>query len=76
MSKNYYLHTLDGLPAAFYDDRVCFMSFYGPANPLATSLKQIRREQDSSKVIDRIDGRDGEFVYSYRRVRLPSAREA
>ena len=43
----YYLHTLDGAPA-YFDPKLgalMFATSNGKAAPLATSLRQIRREQ-------------------------------
>lgn len=47
----YYLHTINDKPAAFYPDQgqICHLTFYGEAGPLATSLRQIKREQAASK---------------------------
>lgn len=43
MSK--YMHTIDGRPAMFDGYQICYATFYGPANKLADSLEQIRKEQ-------------------------------
>jgi len=44
-----YMHTIDGMPAYFEEGgQICHMAHYGKANPLADSLKQIRREQKTS----------------------------
>lgn len=47
--KTYYMHTIDGRPAFFAGDQVCFMNFYGKPSKLALSLKQIRKEQAKSR---------------------------
>ena len=43
----YYLHTIDGKPAYFSRmcDAVVLRSGFGPPQPMATSLAQIKREQ-------------------------------
>jgi hypothetical protein len=62
----YYMHTLDGMPAGFFDGRrVCFTR---KRVPLATSLRQIRREQAISKAND--DDRV-QFEYGYVTVTTP-----
>lgn len=62
----YYMHTLDGHPAGFYDGRaVCFAH---KRIKLATSLHQIRREQAISRAND--DNR-AEFNYGYVTVLVP-----
>jgi len=49
----YYMHTLDGMPAAYMprERQICFLSHYGNrnCNVLATSLQQIRKEQRLSR---------------------------
>ena len=66
MSK--YMHTIDGRPATFDGYQICWATFYGPANTLCGSLRQIRKEQ---KITRRNRDRDGlEFnvgVYGYLR---------
>lgn len=65
--RTFYMHTLDGLPAAFFDGRsVCFTH---KRVLLVPSLRQIRREQATSKRND--DARSGPFIYGYATVRLP-----
>ncbi len=46
---SYYLHTLNGKPAGFYDGQICYASFYGKPTPLCSSLKQIKEEQAASR---------------------------
>lgn len=51
--NKYYMHTIDSHPA-FYNknsNQICYGSFYGAVhhNILATSLKQIRKEQELTK---------------------------
>jgi hypothetical protein len=47
MAKTYYLHTINGEPAEFvpHQKQLCFIGKYGAAGKLASSLRQIRREQ-------------------------------
>lgn len=53
-----YMHTINGRPATFDGYQICFASFYGQANILASSLKQIRREQTITKSNRTADGFD------------------
>lgn len=47
--KNYYIHTLNGRPAFFDGEQICYACKYQRAGNVAcTSLAQIRREQRSS----------------------------
>lgn len=48
----YYLHTLDGRPACFVPGQgICFIMKYDRNPIVATSLKQIRKEQrDDDKI--------------------------
>lgn len=73
MTRTYYLHTLNGLPAVFEPGQgICFASFYGKANQLAASLKQIRAEQRESARIHAEDGfDDAQLKRGHIRVRLP-----
>ena len=64
MSK--YMHTIDGRPATFDGYQICYATFYGPANKLADSLRQIRREQQITIRNRKRDGFDvnvGEYGY-------------
>ncbi len=64
MSK--YMHTIDGRPATFDGYQICFATFYGPANVLADSLRQIRREQQATlrnRKRDRLDVEVGDYGY-------------
>jgi len=67
MKTKYYIHTLDGQPATFDGGQVCFASYYGEPNRLATSLKQIREEQQASKTLRRSEGSEDACEYGYRR---------
>lgn len=71
--KTYYMHTIDRRPAAYFPDNgICHMDFYGKPNPLAASLKQIRREQKITIEQRRARGLEqDETKYGYRRVCLP-----
>jgi hypothetical protein len=64
----YYLHTLDGKPAAFDGNQVHFMAH---GNRLASSLDQIRAEQKASAAWRGDKGYSLLHTYGYRRVRLP-----
>lgn len=48
MSKTIYIHTINGLPATFNGDQICYASFYGPGNRPAYSLKEIRQQQKAT----------------------------
>jgi hypothetical protein len=65
-----YIHTLNDSPAVFDGERVCFANFYGPPNKPATSLRQIRREQQVSIDDDAARCVQGEWLYGYRRYRV------
>ena len=65
--KTYYLHTLDGQPADFSGEQVCYAVHYGKPNKLATSLKQIRREQQASREYRERIGFENDCEYGYRR---------
>lgn len=59
-----YMHTLNGVPANFYErDGVCFSA---KAIKLADSLKQIRMEQKKCQEMRRKKGRSPDsFLYGY-----------
>ena len=69
--KTYYLHTLDGQPAQFYDNIICFINDFGSAAPLALSLKQIRKEQRISAKTRKDRSNFMEFEVGYKRVCTP-----
>ena len=78
--EKYYMHTINGKPAAFYqrDGQICFMSHYGnrKCNLLVESLGQIRREQKLSRDSRAKRGcADDFFKEGYVIVRLPQQRE-
>ncbi len=68
--KTYYLHTIDRRPGTFDGNQICFATFYGKPNKLATSLKQIRAEQKASREYRARRGFDDSFEYGYRRYSL------
>ena len=43
-----YIHTIDGKPAMFDGDQICFARHYGPGNKPCYSLKEIRRQQEAT----------------------------
>lgn len=65
----YYLHTLDGHPAAYDGRQVHFMTH---GNSLVASLKELRAQQKASALWRESKGyKDNYYPYGYRRVRLP-----
>ena len=71
--KTFYLHTIDGKPGCFSGDQICFLPFHGKAYELATSLSQIRKEQEATKRYRLKNG--WLFVsrrYGHRRVAIPN----
>lgn len=69
--KTYYMHTINDTPAFMSenDEQICYMSFYGKPNPLAESLKQIRREQQATIRYRKQCGfKNDKDKYGYRRV--------
>lgn len=72
--KRYYIHTLNGRPAFFDGEQICYASKYQrEGNVASTSLKQIRREQiKSSKWRYEMFGENGmKHEYGYVRFTLP-----
>lgn len=71
----YYMHLLDGKPAYFDRDQVCFMmrgGFTRAKQTLCVSLKQIRSEQKRSGQWREQQGySDHDWEYSYVRVVAP-----
>lgn len=67
----YYLHTLNGRPAFFDGEAVYLMPFYGKPGALATSLRQIRREQQASRRFVSANFPPDTHAYDYVRVVLP-----
>ena len=64
-----YMHTIDGMPAAFDGDQICYRSFYGKAQPLCDDLAQIKREQQlTKKYRDSMGFSDYETKYSHLRI--------
>lgn len=62
----YYLHTLDGKPAGFAGEQICYAQD-GPGwkAPLAKDLKTIRREQKMSFKFRKEKGWDLDLRYGY-----------
>lgn len=69
--KIYYLHTLDGKPAYFDGQQVCFVNYRGKAAPLAKNLAQIRKEQQMSDEWREKQGYRLLFDSSHIRVAVP-----
>jgi hypothetical protein len=80
MAQTYFMHTMDGKPATFSPEYGGYIYFehtsHGPGKPgkpctLATSIAQIKREQQLDYA-DRIKTeRNPGVVYGYVRVQLP-----
>ena len=72
--KTFYLHTIEGMPAAYSanDQQICYMTHFGNPGALVPTLKQIRQEQFASTAYRQREGigEDGS-KYGYRRVCLP-----
>lgn len=70
----YYLHTIRGRPAHYVPgQQICYITRFGAAGTLVTSLRQIRREQKASIKHRQDIGLDQDGSnYGYRRVRVPS----
>jgi len=67
--KKYYMHTIEGKPA-FYskkDGQICYACYFGAIhhNVLATSLRQIRKEQELSNNYRRENKLGIEYDYGY-----------
>jgi hypothetical protein len=62
-----YLHTINGKPASFEGHQICYASFYGKANNLCSSLKQIRKEQQITKTYRLKNGFHLKSDYGYLR---------
>lgn len=67
----YYMHTLDGQPAAFCGSQVCFIGRRGIGR-LCRTLDELREQQRKSEAYRRRNGFATRFEYGYRRVRVPS----
>jgi hypothetical protein len=70
----YYMHTLDGHPAAYDGRQVHFMT-HGDAL-LVDSLKELRAQQKASALWRESKGYKDNFPYGYRRVRLPKTQSS
>lgn len=62
MNKCLYMHTLDGMPAAYDGRHICY--WYRRV-PLVATLKQIRKEQAASKEWRRKQGYGDSAKYGY-----------
>ena len=71
MGTTYYMHTLNGCPAFFGGKQICFMISSRKANPLASSLRQIRQEQRQTSEWRISHGYSDNKIYGYLRVLLP-----
>lgn len=71
--KSYYLHTLDGWPASFYKGEGVLFS---GRIKLATSLRQIQREQQESRRIRVARGMWEQERYGYKIVVTPTSTRA
>lgn len=69
--KTYYMHTIDGRPAFYVlGKQICFMTFYGLANPLAKSLRQIKAERIKSVKWRKSKGFDNYNIGQYGHFRV------
>lgn len=64
-----YMHLMNGLPAQFYPKEQKIFTGLKVVTRFATSLRQLRREQDIARKADELDGLRG-IRYRYVRVRL------
>jgi len=65
-----YLHTINGRPAYFDGDQICYTTYYGKAATLCDSLRQIRKEQKLTQEYRERKGYDLHMDYSYVRVAI------
>lgn len=72
-----YIHTLDGKPAVFDGEQVCFMpaSRGGNGYEPAYSLAQIRREQRQAAAWRKDHGYEQKCEMDYRRYRIAASGE-
>lgn len=68
--RRMYMHTIDGLPAAFFVNQIVFWSNGWHTEKLAANLRQIRREQAASVRYRRKYGFPDDLRYSYIIVRI------
>lgn len=74
MSKTYYMHTLNGRPAFFGTNQICYMMPGDKAFHLVSSLKQIKQEQKITicfRESKNYTKNDLDLVYGYLKVTLP-----
>ena len=66
--KKYYMHTINGLPAFFSGDQICYAGNNHEArkyNILAKPLYQIKKEQRKSAQYRKANGLDNEAALDY-----------
>lgn len=68
--KSYYMHTIDGKPATFDGNQICYATYFGKANDLCSSLAQIHREQQASIRFRRLHGLDDFPIGRYSHLRF------
>lgn len=77
MTDTYYMHTLNGKPAAFDGNQISYATFHGKPNALAESLQQIRSEQRASAAYRRRMGFTGyKMEYGHFRFVAVSGKES
>lgn len=69
-TKTYYMHTLDGQPAAFTEGYICFAYKQVLEHEMATSLRQLRRQQADCISRRSSEGLGNDFDYGYVRIKL------
>ncbi len=72
MNKSIYIHILEGRPAFFNGQQLCFVTEGGGGKgaPVAYSLRQIRDEHRKSADYRRRKGYDTDLEVGYRRYRI------
>lgn len=71
MGRTIYIHTLDGKPATFDGQQICFAHGGGMGNKPCYSLDEIREQQDKSHAWRKKQGfSDIKFTLSYKRYRV------
>lgn len=71
MSKTYYMHTIDGKPAFWSGDQICYASFFGRPDRLEPSLKNIRKNERRSRKYRNDLGLSDNSRYGYFRFVVP-----
>lgn len=71
MKKRYmYLHTMNGRPAGWFEEQICYANALGWYAPLVKDLKTIRKQQNLSIKFRRKMGWFEETNYSYVKVEV------